>query len=696
MQSRIDNAIELAGKGFYIFPLKPGSKKPFNGKSWLDLMTQDTEIIQGWFAKSPDMNYGVCPGKDFAVIDLDIGGIKDGLSVFNGLEATQDLDNWVSGGTFTVTSPSGGKHIYVRVDEPVGNAHTFPPGSGIDIRGASGYVVGPGCSLNESLDENMYGGDYAVDVSGEIINAPEWIKTRLRKNGTKDKLQDKPAITLDLPENLSRGREYLGRVEPAVEGRGGNDQTFKVICQLRDFGVSVESCLELLTLKDGWNDRCDPPWGIDELEVVIDHSYRYGQNRAGSKGSLLDVAGDMFDSVVKESSQVIKTREGSDLDSITFLGSEIASRDVRREYIIPEWILAHGYTIMLAKRACGKTTFMMDMALRVATDMDWHGLPIKEGLVAIYLCGEDDLGLTEQYKAWVQMHEVEPEADRLIIMAGIVDIMDPKDTAQWTEHLMKLVGDRRAVVFLDTWQRANARGNQNDDGDVQVAVQHVEAMASSLNGPAIVACHPPKSDENALTVIGSSLMENASAGILTIKDVNHGKEIKVTRIKGKGYGNYRVMKFEEFKLGEVDEFGQERTGVVPLKIAGTELGGEIEKDNNYENRQYILAHFIKDMDLYRKSCHPETKAYSINSLSKFLEAFYDKIYDNDDRLEEIGTEVVKKLKAAGMSAASLRGTRDAMKHMFADDPRGYDFGDGYCLRSKQEGRTSRFYIERGV
>lgn len=669
MQSRLDNAIELAGKGFYIFPLKPGSKRPFTGKSWLDLMTRDSATIQDWFNKAPSMNYGVCPGNGYAVIDLDIGGIKDGLSVFNGLEASQDLDNWVSGGTFTVTSPSGGKHIYVKVDEPVGNAHMFPPGSGIDIRGASGYVVGPGCSLNEALDENLYGGDYAIDVSGEIINAPEWIKTRLRKNGAKDRLQDKPAITLDLPENLSRGREYLDRVEPAIEGRGGNDQTFKVVCQLRDYGVSMDACLELLTAKDGWNDRCEPPWDLEELEEAVDHSYRYGQNRAGSKGSLLDVAGDMFDRVIDESSQVIKERGGNDLDSITFLGSEIANRDVRREYIIPEWILAHGYTIMLAKRACGKTTFMMDMALRTATDMDWHGLPIKEGLVAIYLCGEDDLGLTEQYKAWVQMHDIEPDADRLIIMAGIVDIMDPVSTAKWTEHLMGLVGDRRAIVFLDTWQRANARGNQNDDGDVQVAVQHVEAMAASLNGPAIVACHPPKNDDNALTVIGSSLMENASAGILTIKDINHGKEIRVTRIKGKGFGNYRVMRFEELKLGEIDEFGQERTGVVPIKIAGTELGGEIEKDHNHENRLYILAQFVKDMELYRKTKHPESKAYSISTVSKFLEAFYDKIYE-DDRLEEIGMQVVKKLKATGMSSASHRGVRNTMTEMFAKDPRG--------------------------
>lgn len=694
MQTRINNAISLANKGLYIFPLKPGSKKPFSGKSWLELMTQDSDVIKKWFLKAPDMNYGVCPGDSYAVIDLDINEMKNGLSVFNGLESVEDLDNWISGNTFTVTSPSGGKHLYIRVDEPVGNAHSFPPKSGIDIRGSSGYVVGPGCTLNELLVENDYGGSYTIDVDSGIIPAPNWIKTRLGKNVEKDELKDIPAIKLDLPENIRRSKEYLRKIEPAIEGQGGNDHTFKVICQIRDYGISMEKCVDILSSKGGWNDRCNPPWGILELQEIVEHSYRYGQNRSGSKGSLLDVAGNLFDTVIEESNQTIESNSVG-LDSITFLGSEIAQRDVRREYIIPEWVLAHGYTIMLAKRACGKTTFMMDMALRAATDMDWHGLPIKEGLVSIYLCGEDDLGLTEQYKAWVQMHDIEPESDRLVIMAGIVDIMDANDTAKWTEHLMKIVGNRKAIVFLDTWQRANARGNQNDDGDVQIAVQHVEAMAKSLNGPAIVACHPPKNDESALTVIGSSLMENASAGILTITDVNNGKEIKVTRIKGKGYGNYRVMKFEELKLGEMDEFGQERTGVVPLKIAGTELGGKIEKDHNHENRIIILADFIKNMDLYRKSVHPEIKSYSISSLSKFLESFYNKLYE-DDRLEDIGREVVKKLRGAGMVSASHRGTREMLTNMFTVDPRGYSYGDGYCLRARRDGQAFRFYIERGV
>lgn len=699
---RLRSAIKLAKIGLSIFPLRSGSKKPLFSDSWTGMMTCDPDIIKSWFKKNPDMNYGVCPGDHFAIIDLDIGEDKNGIKSFTDLECDEDLSDWITNETFTVTSPSGGKHLYVSVSNAVGNAHNFPPKTGIDVRGAAGYVVGPYCELDVKLQENDYGGKYEIETDCDIKSAPEWISSRLKKQGEKDILRDTPIMDVDLPTNIGIAQDYLDRTLPAIEGENGNDRTFKVVCQVRDYGISIDTCIELIMQKDGWNERCDPPWNFLELAAVADNAYRYGQNRTGSKGSIIDMFDNIHEKIMKESAHKHVNNTASDIDtfadlrSMTFKGSEIAQRDTRREYIIPEWVLAHGYTIMLAKRACGKTTIMMDMALRISTDMDWHGLPIKEGIVAIYLCGEDDLGLTEQYKAWVQMHGVEPEKDRLIIMAGIVDILNAKDTEKWTRYLMDQLNGRRAIVFLDTWQRATAAGNQNDDGDIQIAVQHIEAMASSLNGPAIVACHPPKNDENASTVIGSSLMENASAGILTIRDIANGKEIRVTRIKGKGYGNYRIMRFEEMQLGETDEFGQERTGIVPVKIAGTELGGAIEEDDeNTENRTILLAHLIKDLDLLRKSTRPDSKAYTISTIAKMLESFANHVYENK-RQEELGQTALRQLKEAGMSGFSYENIRKLLNKTFDSDPRGYDFGDGYCLRTKKDGKAKRFHIEKGI
>jgi hypothetical protein len=38
-----------------------------------------------------------------------------------------------------------------------------------------------------------------------------------------------------------------------------------VACRLKDFALSKEQSLELLL--EEWNERCEPPWPVDELET---------------------------------------------------------------------------------------------------------------------------------------------------------------------------------------------------------------------------------------------------------------------------------------------------------------------------------------------------------------------------------------------------------------------------------------------
>jgi len=49
-----------------------------------------------------------------------------------------------------------------------------------------------------------------------------------------------------------------------------------------------------------------------------------------------------------------------------------------------------------------------------------------------------------------------------------------------------------------------------------------------------------------------------------------------------------------------------------------------------------------------------------------------------------------------MSGFSYENIRKLLNKTFDSDPRGYDFGDGYCLRTKKDGRSKRFHIEKGI
>jgi len=87
----------------------------------------------------------------------------------------------------------------------------------------------------------------------------------------------------DLPSlanRVERARAYLAKLDEAVSGEGGQDQTFYAACLLvRDFALEREAAWELLL---EYNERCDPEWTEEELEHKLEDADRF-EGRRGSK-----------------------------------------------------------------------------------------------------------------------------------------------------------------------------------------------------------------------------------------------------------------------------------------------------------------------------------------------------------------------------------------------------------------------------
>ena len=177
-------AIESAGRGWYVFPTRPDGKEPRRGLSWPRVATADLERLARaqW---RPGENYGVAAKPSgLVIIDLDRPkpgyelparwrdwlnepGICDGGDVLAAL-AERVGASWPH--TFTVTTPSGGAHLYylAPAGRPIGNK---PLGPMIDIRGGGdgdgGYVLGPGSVLG--------GRTYEIADDQPPVPLPSWI-----------------------------------------------------------------------------------------------------------------------------------------------------------------------------------------------------------------------------------------------------------------------------------------------------------------------------------------------------------------------------------------------------------------------------------------------------------------------------------------------------------------------------------------
>ena len=80
---------------------------------------------------------------------------------------------------------------------------------------------------------------------------------------------------------VERARRYLATVDPAVQGAHGDDATFRAACLLvNDFALSESDAWPILC---EFNGRCQPPWGVEELEQKLKNAQRYAKHAPGEK-----------------------------------------------------------------------------------------------------------------------------------------------------------------------------------------------------------------------------------------------------------------------------------------------------------------------------------------------------------------------------------------------------------------------------
>lgn len=574
--AKLEWALRLIGDGFYIIPLETLKKSPRAGVSWKAIKTNNPSCVREWFRETPEMNYGVVCDDEHVIIDVDngrhskTGVVKEGERYFRaaededaGFPAESALDS-----TFKVRTPKGGYHLYFRCKRPY-KISTGQIMADVDVRSRDGYVVGPGCATGDYLEENTVAGDYTVVNSAAIAEVPSWLEARLEKSGlSQDRKNDGPKVVapLDLPENIDSAKRMLTTQAPAIEGRGGDAHTFRTACQVRDFGVSEETCLELML---AWNEHCEPPWELDELASKVHNAYSYASSPVGTKADLMagigvQIVGSQSKPGPGSFEEASSPEDGlKRVSSLILTGDEFLAREIEVDSLIPEWIPAFGITAVLAKRGGGKSALMVDMSLRVASDMPWNGITTAQGWASVYLCGEDDVGLQRQMAAWRIVNKTFPDADRLFVAPAVPNLMDGNELKLWASAIKARLKGRRAVVFLDTWQRATRNASQNEDREMQVAIYHAEQLARTLNGCAVIAFHSPKLVEE--TITGSMVQENSTVAILVVKKVKNGnglRTVKVERIKGRGEGNSVEFRLPEVRLGLRDKSGAELTGVI--------------------------------------------------------------------------------------------------------------------------------------
>lgn len=264
----LEEALKLARLGYHVFPLWPNTKIPVI-EGFPEKATTDEEQIRKWWADGVDYNIGISTtsfgdGIPLLVIDVDNKGEKKGDEEVIDLE----LQGFEFPDTAEQITPTKGRHLIFKAPYPMKQGVKILGTSGIDTRAKGGYIVGGGSTID---------GIPYVYNHDTIADAPKWLIDKLGKYEKKESL---PA-----PKNIDPGKAaeraifYLENEAPeAIEGSGGDNTTYRVACRVKDYGVSADTCAELMVRH--WYEGCG--WTYEELKRKVDHAYKYGNQAPGA------------------------------------------------------------------------------------------------------------------------------------------------------------------------------------------------------------------------------------------------------------------------------------------------------------------------------------------------------------------------------------------------------------------------------
>lgn len=142
----LEHALKLAAAGLRVFPVAENDKDPPCSRTSRPGQ-RPTSSRYGAGGRWPRANIGVSTN-GMAVVDVDPK--RGGLTTLAVVEA----ENGPLPATMRVRTPSGGLHLYLTADSPVANSQNRL-GTGIDIRGEGGYVLGPGSVIDGKRYEEI-------------------------------------------------------------------------------------------------------------------------------------------------------------------------------------------------------------------------------------------------------------------------------------------------------------------------------------------------------------------------------------------------------------------------------------------------------------------------------------------------------------------------------------------------------------
>jgi len=232
-------------------------------------------------------------------------------------------------------------------------------------------------------------------------------------------------------------------------------------------------------------------------------------------------------------------------------------------WLIDEMVADHGLSIIYGDPGAGKSFIALDMALRIAFGMDWHGVETKQAGV-LYIAGEGSRGLGKRVKGWRREHAMEGADAPFLLLPVAVQMLEPKDRAKLCRTIDAACARASfpiGLVIIDTVSRALAGQDENGQESMSLFVAGCGEIQMHTGGAVIGVHHAGKDKEKGMR--GSTVLLGGCDASMKVSKSGDVAVLKTE--KQKDAEEAPSISFTLKKLEWAAGLGKPESTLVPLK-----------------------------------------------------------------------------------------------------------------------------------
>jgi len=587
-----------------VFPLGQNSKKPTNAANWRNSL-QNEQRIRDYIKRGNNAAAIIPPNRIVLDVDVRHGGLESLKRLNHELGLNQKLEDTNP----TVVTPTGGYHIWLKIDPAVKTRgkldSTLYPG--IDVKKRGGYVVAAGSEIGNF----KYEWKSTSVKEGKVVLTPSELPPKL------ETLVKRKVVDEHSPDNES-GQFDGGDIETILshldvtDFRSREDWLHLMMSVHYASGGDHVACEEFVKWSASDPEYCTSDMMDDHRDqwrrLTLDGGITAGtlmhlvkERATDLDGLKMELFGTTMSSRDDFEDYTKTTVEGEVVQSLPFGivdAEELEELDLSVDYLIEDVLVDKQVMLVSGPQKALKTTTLLDMAVSLSTGTPFLGrFAVPEKKNVLFLTAESGLGtIRDKLNSIVTAREFGCEACRDGNLTGCYlgsgECCCPQDLGDW-KHSLFIGNEVPKISVLKV-------GQENHDVEHLIRVCRMKEIDVVMIDPAYLALMTE--DSANLFVMGAMLrgfLDTLKSLNLTVIIAHHntkatgrniGKDPCLADMSGSGFAEFAR---QWLLIGIQEEYKYDGVFKLAMSIGGSAGHSGLYRLNIFEGTKDERADWRK-------------------------------------------------------------------------------------------------------